>query len=139
MRLRLLAVLLMVSAVAAASAADMDTLWKIGESDNSARELALAPDGYSKFLSHRDFKSLDELYEGAVRVFDISEVPVGVAHVKVFTAVTHKVVSELQGGFMYLVHVPYIKAEVDESGVAPPSSLKSLSPFDVQILYKFDM
>ena len=52
MRLRQLAVLLMVSAAAAASNVAMHTVWKIGESDNSARELALAPDGYSKFLEH---------------------------------------------------------------------------------------
>ena len=61
MRLRLLAVLLMVSVVAAASNVAMHTVWKIGESDNSARELALAPDGYSKFLEH-DFGYEDRYF-----------------------------------------------------------------------------
>lgn len=61
MRLRLLAVLLMVSAAAAASNVAMHTVWKIGESDNSARELALGPDGYSKFLEH-DFGYEDRYF-----------------------------------------------------------------------------
>ena len=54
-------ILSLLTAVSLQAAAADHTVWKVGESDNSTREFALAPAGYEKFLEH-DFGYEDRYF-----------------------------------------------------------------------------
>jgi len=51
----------LVTDAGAGSAAGLETIWQIGESDNQAREFALAPRAYEDFI-HQDFGWEDRFY-----------------------------------------------------------------------------
>ncbi|HWV33356.1 MAG TPA: hypothetical protein VN038_27045, partial [Dyadobacter sp.] len=58
---RTLAVLLLSVLVIASGFAQQKTIWKIGEADNSPSGMALAPEGYKRFLE-KDFGYEDNFF-----------------------------------------------------------------------------
>ena len=67
----------------------------------------------TELLRDWDFVGLDEFDEGAVGVFHIGEVSVGVAHAEVGTAVANEGMSHGFGLGFYGRHVAHVEAEMD--------------------------
>lgn len=72
-----------------------------------------------ELLCNRDLEGFDELDEGAVGVFNIGEMAVGIAHTEVGATVAHERMPHGFGLRLDGIHVTNIEAEVDETRVAP--------------------
>ena len=73
----------------------------------------------AEFLCNWNLEGLDKLDEGAVGVFHVGEMAVGIAHAEVGATVAHKGMPHGFGLLLDGVHVAHIEAEMDVAWVAP--------------------